>query len=73
MVTKRIDIAETNLTDLLTLVEEGTEVILTKDEVPLARMLPMKPPRKPSLHAGMIRTSDDFDEPLGDDFWLGKE
>jgi len=73
MVTRTIDVAEINLTDLLTLVQEGTEIILTKDEVPLARLLPMKKTRTPGLHAGMIHASDDFDEPLGDEFWLGNE
>jgi hypothetical protein len=29
------------------------------------------PPRVPGLHAGAARISDDFDDPLPDDFWAG--
>jgi hypothetical protein len=28
-------------------------------------------PRVAGLHAGAVWTSDDFDEPLPDDFWIG--
>lgn len=27
--------------------------------------------RIPELHAGAIQTSDDFDEPLPEEFWIG--
>lgn len=27
---------------------------------------------RPGLHLGAISTSDDFDEPLPDEFWLGE-
>ena len=29
--------------------------------------------RTPGLHAGMIWVSDDFDDPLPDEFWLGED
>lgn len=29
--------------------------------------------RVPGLHAGTTWVSDDFDEPLPDEFWLGEE
>jgi len=29
--------------------------------------------RRAGLHLGKIRASEDFDEPLPDDFWLGDE
>ena len=29
--------------------------------------------RVPGLQAGQLTPSDDFDEPLPDDFWLGRE
>ncbi len=29
--------------------------------------------RIPGLHAGMIWISDDFDDPLPDEFWLGED
>jgi hypothetical protein len=28
--------------------------------------------RKPGLHIGAMRTTTDFDSPLGDDFWTGQ-
>lgn len=28
---------------------------------------------QPGLHLGAISTSEDFDEPLPDEFWLGEE
>lgn len=31
------------------------------------------PSRKLGLHPGAIEASEDFDEPLADEFWLGKE
>ncbi len=34
-------------------------------------MVEQKPTRIPNLHAGMIWVSDDFDDPLPDEFWLG--
>ncbi|MCB9456859.1 MAG: DUF2281 domain-containing protein [Anaerolineaceae bacterium] len=30
-------------------------------------------PRIPGLHTGMIWTSDDFDDVLPDEFWLGED
>lgn len=30
-------------------------------------------PRIPGLHAGKIWMSDDFDDPLPDEFWLGED
>lgn len=30
-------------------------------------------PRIPGLHQGEIWMSDDFNEPLADEFWLGKD
>jgi hypothetical protein len=31
------------------------------------------PERIPNLHPGAIWTSDDFDDPLPDEFWLGED
>ncbi len=83
MTTKTVDIYgdHIELPELLSLVKAGTEVILTDGEVPLARLVPLNTPpandaarpRIPGLHAGAIWTSDDFDEPLPDEFWTGTE
>jgi prevent-host-death family protein len=78
MPTKSIDVNEAAITlpDLLTLVAEGTEIILTRDNTPLARIVSAetnRQPRIPGLHPGAIRTSDDFDQPLPEEFWLGTQ
>jgi antitoxin (DNA-binding transcriptional repressor) of toxin-antitoxin stability system len=51
-------------------------VVLTKSGQPVAQVIPL--PEKPKqriapLHPGAIEMSDDFDAPLPDEFWLGKE
>jgi prevent-host-death family protein len=78
MQTKTVDVqeAQANLTELLSLVAAGTEIILTEDNTPLARLVPMTSPAQPrvaGLHRGATWTSDDFDEPLPDEFWTGTQ
>lgn len=69
MLTQTVDVGEveSKFTELLQLINKGTEVILTKKNVPVARLVPIEPVKKhriPGLHAGAIWTSDDFDDPL---------
>jgi antitoxin (DNA-binding transcriptional repressor) of toxin-antitoxin stability system len=74
--TMNVDEAEAHFTELLSMVKEGTEIILIEDDRPLARLTPIstkKSRRIPGLHPGSVIMSEDFDEPLGDDFWLGNE
>lgn len=76
MQTKTVDVheAQTQLVALLSLVSAGTEIILTAGNIPLARIVPMTEtptPRVAGLHAGAIWTSEDFDDPLPEDFWTG--
>jgi antitoxin (DNA-binding transcriptional repressor) of toxin-antitoxin stability system len=76
MPTTTVDVrdAETRLLELLSLVGAGTEVILVKDNTPVARLVPVGAPptaRVAGLHRGAIWTSDDFDEPLPEAFWTG--
>ncbi len=79
MSTKTIEIeeAQTQLKELLELAREGTEIILVEGNTPLARLVPVEAakPRVLGLHAhlGAAWISDDFNEPLSDNFWLGKE
>ncbi|CAK8717596.1 hypothetical protein GMJAKD_06810 [Candidatus Electrothrix aarhusensis] len=37
----------------------------------IINLLPSKSGRIPELHSGAVETTDDFDEPLSDEFWLG--
>jgi antitoxin (DNA-binding transcriptional repressor) of toxin-antitoxin stability system len=76
MMTKTIDIHTANIRieDLLSLIRQGTEVMMTEADIPLARISPCFPPpqeRVAGLHSEAIWTSDDFDEPLPDEFWMG--
>jgi antitoxin (DNA-binding transcriptional repressor) of toxin-antitoxin stability system len=76
MLTQTIDVyeAQKRLLELLGTVTEGTEITLTMGDKPLARLVPIKPalqPRVVGLHSGTIWTSEDFDAPLPDAFWLG--
>ncbi len=76
---KTVEVKQTQeyLKELLSLVVKGSEVILTQGNTPIARLVPITPspitPRVAGLHQGAIWMSDDFDEPLPDEFWLGKE
>lgn len=74
MLTKTVDVRTTqiNLQELLSLVREGTEIVLTEGTTPLARLVPIAlsaTPRVAGLHNGAIWTSEDFDEPLPEEFW----
>ena len=76
MLTKTIDMreAQMNLNELVSLVSEGIEVIFTEDSKPIARVLPIMEritSRIAGLHTGAIWTSNDFDEPLPEEFWVG--
>ncbi|HIE48090.1 TPA: toxin-antitoxin (TA) system antitoxin [Candidatus Bipolaricaulota bacterium] len=77
MLTKTVDVreAQTPLEELLSLVVTGTEIILTEGSTPIARLVPVALPTTPrvaGLHAGAIWISDDFDEPLPEEFWAGE-
>ena len=71
MLTKTIDVRETrqDLKELLDLVITGTEVVFTKGDTPIARLVSVGR-RVAGLHAGAIWTSQDFDEPLPESFWV---
>jgi antitoxin (DNA-binding transcriptional repressor) of toxin-antitoxin stability system len=65
------------LPDLLAQALAGNEAIITEHGTPVARLVPViehtKKKRVPGLNRGTIWTSEDFDEPLPDEFWLGQE
>lgn len=64
--------AQARLSELVSIAEAGTEVILTEDDVPRARLVPLVygPPRVAGLHEGAIWTSEDFDDPLPQGFQI---
>jgi len=76
MLTKTIDIQTTriNLDEILSLIRQGTDLIMTDANTQLAHIIPsftFRKERIAGLHAGAISTSKDFDEPLPDEFWTG--
>jgi antitoxin (DNA-binding transcriptional repressor) of toxin-antitoxin stability system len=76
MPTKTIDVqrAQADLRSLVAQVTAGTEIVLTDGTTPVARIVRADAPpksRTAGLHPGAIRTSDDFDAPMPEDFWTG--
>lgn len=76
MLPKTVEVGEAQrqLKDLLSIVSSGTEIVLTEGSMPVARLVPIALPltlRVAGLHRGAIWTSDDFDEPLSEEFWMG--
>lgn len=73
---KTIDVQATQprWSELLSWVLSGTEIIFAQGDTPLARLMPMASSaqlRQPGLHIGAIWMSQDFDQPLLDEFWAG--
>jgi antitoxin (DNA-binding transcriptional repressor) of toxin-antitoxin stability system len=79
MVTKHIDLDKKyTLEELLEQLDSQTEIVLLRDDKPIAHLTaaqPISQPKKriPGLHAGMGWISDDFTDELPDSFWLGDE
>ena len=78
METITIDVqqAQPSLSELLLLLAQGEEVVLTEKDQPLARLTSLRSTAKPriaGLHLGAMKMSDDFDEPLPESFWTGEE
>lgn len=72
--TIEVEDAQTQLMQLLTLAMKGGDVIIAKDNVPLVRLVPVNSQAKrrtAGLHRGAMQMSDDFNDPLPDEFWLG--
>ena len=61
--------AKTTLSQLVTAVEEGGEVILARGGKPVAKLVPIRATRRRRLGQwkGKVRMSRDFDAPLPDE------
>jgi antitoxin (DNA-binding transcriptional repressor) of toxin-antitoxin stability system len=66
--TVEVQEAQVRLRELLSQELQGEEFVLTEDNKPVARVIPILS-RVAGLHTGAIWTSEDFDEPLSDRFW----
>jgi prevent-host-death family protein len=76
VLTKTVSIrdARDNLNELVKRALQGDEIIITEADRPLVRLVPVARSeglRVPGLNRGQVWASDDFDQPLPDDFWLG--
>ena len=75
MITVNIKDAQAQFAKLLSIVSEGNEVIISEDNKLIAKVVPLSSsPKKriAGLNKGKIRMSEDFDDPLPEDFWAGK-
>ena len=64
-----IHVAKAHLSELIQKAMLGEEVIIARDNKPLAKLIPINPPvrqRKIGFAKGLINIRDDFDEPLDD-------
>jgi antitoxin (DNA-binding transcriptional repressor) of toxin-antitoxin stability system len=80
MVLKTIDLEKNHVTleQVLAELERNSEILLTRGTDPIATVasLPPTPPlrkRVLGLHEGQGWMSDDFNDPLTDEFWLGND
>jgi antitoxin (DNA-binding transcriptional repressor) of toxin-antitoxin stability system len=65
-----------SLSELVDLARREAGVVLTRAGQPVARVLPWSESvteRVAPLHPGAMEAGEDFDAPLPDEFWLGKE
>lgn len=63
--------ASKHLPELIEAAISGEEIIITKDEQPVVKLVPVPPlnkrrPAKAGTAKGLITIADDFDEPLED-------
>jgi len=64
-----VEDAKSNLPDLIDAAINGEEVVITKDDQHIVKLVPVswaKPRPQFGSAKGLISMSDDFDEPLGD-------
>ncbi|MEQ9482127.1 type II toxin-antitoxin system Phd/YefM family antitoxin [Coleofasciculus sp. F4-SAH-05] len=82
MSTKTLDIQKLQITvlELISLIQDDQEIVITKGNTPIARLTLLnsaepniweseKTPQ-PGLNLGAMVMSDDFEQPLPDEFWL---
>jgi antitoxin (DNA-binding transcriptional repressor) of toxin-antitoxin stability system len=82
MSTKTLDIQQLQISvsQLLSLIQNDQEIVITDGNTPIARLTLLnsiepnvwesKKTPLPGLNLGAMVISDDFDQPLSDEFWL---
>lgn len=74
--TVTLEEAQSQLQKLLSFAKKGNEIIITKNDKPLGRLVPMSSgteSRIAGLSKGKILMSHDFDAPLSNEFWLSSQ
>jgi prevent-host-death family protein len=63
--------AKTHFSKLVARAERGEEIVIARGGKPVAKLVPAEvhPKRPLGLLKGQIWMSDDFDDPLPDEFW----
>jgi len=67
-ITVEIEQSDTILRDIVHRAVSGVQILFSEGHKPVARLLPICS-RMPGLHEGKIKTGEDFDEALPDQFW----
>jgi len=73
--TVNIDEAQKNLAELIELVKNGEEVVIARKNLPQVKLVVCNNPvskRVAGLHQGKVHLSDDFNQPLDENFWVGE-
>lgn len=65
-----LDEAQAHFKEIVARVVSGIHVVLSVDQRPIVHLFPAGE-RIAGLHPGAMQTSDDFDAPLPDEFWVG--
>lgn len=67
--------AKTHFSKLVARAERGEEIVIARGGKPIAKLIPFRDPpmaKRPfGLLKGQIWMSEDFDDPLPDEFWNG--
>ncbi|MFA6009686.1 MAG: type II toxin-antitoxin system prevent-host-death family antitoxin [Desulfobacteraceae bacterium] len=76
MATRTVTVSDfqARLPQILSMVSAGDVVIISEDDKPLAKIVPILKQgnrRIAGLNKGKIQTSPDFDDALPENFWLG--
>jgi prevent-host-death family protein len=69
MATVTIHEAKTHLSRLLASVEAGGEVIVARGQKPIARIVPIEPPKPKKRQLGWLRHDSKGSDPLAYGFW----
>jgi prevent-host-death family protein len=73
--TVNIEDAKNQLAELVDQACEGAEVVITEKGKPVAQLVCIPPEKRrvAGLNRGTIWTTDDFDDPVPNEFWIGQK